>query len=121
MMRMINKDKEGLEELLCYNDTMMEQDEDLQHQEEAWREDKRIKKAQEESEEHKKQAEMDACVNKEQQVPEEQQAENSQWNTQRNKNISIRHRNILKFCLIPCPRHPQMTIRKHRWMTHLVS
>ena len=46
-MRMINEAKEVLEDILRYNDAMMEQDEDLQRQEEAWREDKRIRKAKE--------------------------------------------------------------------------
>ena len=36
MMRMINEAKEGLEDLLCYNYAMMEQEEDLQRQEESW-------------------------------------------------------------------------------------
>ena len=44
-MRMINEAKEVLEDLLRYNDAMMEQDEDLQRQEEFWREDERIRKA----------------------------------------------------------------------------
>ena len=69
---MINKVKEGLEDLLRYNDAMSEQEEDLQRQEEAWREYKRIRKAQEETEEQNKQSKMDACMNKEQQVPEYQ-------------------------------------------------
>ena len=51
---------------------MREQEEDLQRQEEAWREDKRIRKSQEEAEEPKK-SEMKACRNKEQQVPKYQQ------------------------------------------------
>ena len=49
-MRMINEAKEVLEYLFRYNDTMMEQEEDLQRQEEACREDKKIRKAQEEAE-----------------------------------------------------------------------
>ena len=57
-----------------HNYVMREQEEDLQHQEETWREGKRISKAQEEAEEQKKQAEMYACMNTEQQVPEYQQA-----------------------------------------------
>ena len=40
---------------------------------------------------------MDACMNKEQPVPEYQQAEKPQWNTRRNKNMSVRHKNISKF------------------------
>ena len=56
VMRMINEDKGGLEDLLRYNDAMRKQEEDLQRQEEACREGKRIKKEQEESEELKKQA-----------------------------------------------------------------
>ena len=39
VMRMINKAKEGLEDLLRYNDAMKEQEEYIKHQEEAWRED----------------------------------------------------------------------------------
>ena len=35
-MRMINQTKEGLEDLLSYNDKMMVQEEDPQRQEEAW-------------------------------------------------------------------------------------
>ena len=58
-----------------------EREEDIQHQEEAWREDERFRIAQEESEERNKQVEMDNCMNKEQQVPEDQQAANPQWNT----------------------------------------
>ena len=48
-MRMVSEAKEGLEELLCYKVAMMEQEEDFQRQEEAWREDERIRKAQEEA------------------------------------------------------------------------
>ena len=62
---------------MCQNDEMMrnqEREEDIQRQEEYWREDKRVRKSQEEAEERKKQAEMDACMNKEQQVPEDQQS-----------------------------------------------
>ena len=47
--------------------------------------------------------------------------QNLQWNMQRNKNVSIRHRNILKFCLIPCLHRPQTTRLKHRWMTHIIQ
>ena len=64
---------------------------------------------------------MDACINKEQQVPEDQQAAKPQWNTQKKNNVSIRHRNILKFRLIPCPRRPQMTCRKHRRTNNLIQ
>ena len=46
-MRMINQAKEGLEDLLSYNDAMMEKEEDLQRREEAWKEDQLISKAQE--------------------------------------------------------------------------
>ena len=70
----INNDKEGLEDFLRYNDAMREQEEDIQSQEEAWREGKGISKAQEESEKLKKQAKMNTHMNKEQQVPEDQQA-----------------------------------------------
>ena len=45
-MCMINEAKEGLEDLLCYNDAMREQEEDIQRQEESWREDKLISKSQ---------------------------------------------------------------------------
>ena len=44
-----------------------------------------------------------------------------QWNTQSNKIVSIQHRNILKFFLIPHPRRPQMTRWKHCRMTHLIQ
>ena len=50
VMRMINEAKEGSEDLLYYNDEMREQKEDLQCQEEYWREDERIRNSQEESE-----------------------------------------------------------------------
>ena len=49
MMHMINKGKEGLEDLLHYNDAIREQEDYLQRQEESWIEDKRIRKSQEES------------------------------------------------------------------------
>ena len=45
---MINEYKQGLEDVFCHNDAMkrtQEGEEDLQHQEEACREDKRISKA----------------------------------------------------------------------------
>ena len=71
---MINEAKEGLEDWLHYNYAMREQEEDLQLQEESWKEEELIRKAQEEAEEQHKQSEMDACMNKEQQVPEDQQA-----------------------------------------------
>ena len=48
-MQMINESKEGLEDLLRYNDAMRGKYEDLQRQEEAWREYKQIRKGQEES------------------------------------------------------------------------
>ena len=54
MMRMINQVKELLEDLLRYNDTVREEDENLKRQEEYWIEDKIISKSQEESEEQKK-------------------------------------------------------------------
>ena len=63
---MINETNQGLEYVLRHNAAMrrtQEIEEDLQYQEEYWREDKRIRTAQEESEEQKKQAEMDACMN----------------------------------------------------------
>ena len=120
-MRMINEAKEGLEDLLCYNDTIREQEEDLQHQEEAWREDERISKAQEEVEERKQQAEMETCMNKKQQVTENQQAAKLQCNLQRNNNLSIRSDSISEFRLIPSPLFHQMTRWKHRWMTHRVQ
>ena len=47
VMRMINEAKEGLEDLLRYNGAMREQEEYLHIQEEAWREDGLISKAQE--------------------------------------------------------------------------
>ena len=49
VMRMINEAKEGLKDLLHYNDAMREQEEDIQRQEEAWRDDERIRKEQEEA------------------------------------------------------------------------
>ena len=45
---MIQEAKQGLEEVLRRNDTMMrthEREEDIQRQEEAWREKERIRKA----------------------------------------------------------------------------
>ena len=51
--RMIKKDKQVLEDILRYNDAMRRNQEieaDLQRQEEAWREDKLIRKSQEEAE-----------------------------------------------------------------------
>ena len=59
---MINKAKQGLVDVFRHNDTIMrtqEIKEDLQRQEEAWREDKRIGKSQEEAEEQKKKSEME--------------------------------------------------------------
>ena len=76
-MRMINEANEVLKDLLRYNDVMREQEEYLQRQEEAWIEDKQMMKAQEEAEEQKKQSEMDASMNTEQQVPEYKQATKS--------------------------------------------
>ena len=70
---MINEAKQGLEDILRHNDAMsrnQEREEYLQRQEENWREDKRISKEQEESEEQNKRAEMNACMNNEQQFPE---------------------------------------------------
>ena len=49
---MINKAKEGLEDVLCHNDAMMgtqEREEDIQRQEEALREKEQISKSQEEA------------------------------------------------------------------------
>ena len=60
-------------------------------------------------------------MNKEQQVPEDQQAVKMQWKTRRNKNISIRHKNISKFYLIPFPHHYQMACWKHRQMNHMIQ
>ena len=56
---MIKKAREGLEAVLCHNDTMgmtQEIEEDIQHQEEAWGEDERDSKSQESAEELNKQA-----------------------------------------------------------------
>ena len=56
---MINEAKEGLECVLCNNYAIrrtQEREEDLQHQEEAWREDEKIRKSQGETEERNKQA-----------------------------------------------------------------
>ena len=55
-----------------------EREVDLQRQEEAWRYNERIRKSQEEAEEKNEQAEMDTCMNKEQQVPEDQQSSKPQ-------------------------------------------
>ena len=121
---MINQAKEGLEDILRHNDEMRrtkERGEYLQHQEEAWRENKRIKKSQEEAEERKKQSEIDACMNKGQQFPEDQQVAKPQWNTQNNKNVSIRHENISRFFLIPRPHRHQITRQKHHWMAHMIQ
>ena len=68
-----------------------------------------------------KQAEMDACMNWNQQIPEYKKIAKPQCNMQRNKNVSIRHNNISKFCLIPCPLPLQMTRWKHCQMTHIVN
>ena len=121
---MINEAGQGLEDVLHQNYVMrgtQEREEYFQRQEEAWREGEGISKAQEEAEERKKQAEMDACMNKEQQVPEYQQSTNPQCNTQRNKNVSIQHDNILKLRLITCPLRHQVTRSKHCWMTHMMQ
>ena len=56
VMHMINEAKEGLEDLLRYNYTMREQEEDIQYQHDYWREDELIRKAQEETQEQKKQS-----------------------------------------------------------------
>ena len=60
-------------------------------------------------------------MNKEQQVPEYQQAEKPQRNTQRKKYVSIRQENISKFRLIPCPLRHQINRWKHLRMTHLIQ
>ena len=52
---------------------------------------------------------------------EDQQAEKPQRNTQRNKNVSIRHENISKICLITRPYCHNMTRQKHRWRTHMIQ
>ena len=46
---------------------------------------------------------------------------NPQWNTQKNKKVSIRHKDVLKFRLIPHPHCPKMTCRKHHWTTNLIQ
>ena len=49
---MINEAREGLEDVLCHNYAMwstQEREEDLQRQEEAWREDEIVRKAREEA------------------------------------------------------------------------
>ena len=74
---MIQDPKQGLEDILRHNYTMrrnQEREEDLQRQEEYWREKDWIRKIQEEAEERKKQAETDAYMKKEQKIPEYQQA-----------------------------------------------
>ena len=60
-------------------------------------------------------------MNKEQQVPEYQQATNPQWNTRRNKNVSISQENISNFRLVPRPYCHQIICWKHRQMTHLIQ
>ena len=47
VMHMINDAKERLGDLLRHNDAMREKEEDIQHQEEAWREVKQISKSKE--------------------------------------------------------------------------
>ena len=64
---------------------------------------------------------MDACMNKNQQVPEYQQAAKSQFNMQSNNNVSVRHDNISKFRLIPRPLCHHTTRWKHRRMTNLIQ
>ena len=59
-------------------------------------------------------------MNKEQQFPEDQQAAKSAMEHSMEKNVSIWHRNILKFCLIPRPHRPQTICRNHRLMNHLI-
>ena len=121
---MINEAKQVLEEVLRHNDAIRRTQEIegyLQRQEEAWREDERIRKAQEEAEERKKQAKMDACMNKKQQVPEYQQSAKLQCNTQRKNNVSIQNENTSKFCLIPRPLRHQMNRLKYRRITHLIQ
>ena len=77
---MIQDTNQGLEDILRHNDTTrrtQETEKDLQLQEEPWRENELIRKAQEEPEERKKKSELDAYTNKEQQIPEKQQAKKS--------------------------------------------
>ena len=59
-------------------------------------------------------------MNREQQVPEYQQAEKLQWNMRRNNNVSMQHENISKFRLITFAHRHQMTRQKHRRMTNLI-
>ena len=59
-------------------------------------------------------------MNKEQQVPEDQQAAKPAMKHARNKNVSIRHKNTSKFSLIPHPLRHQMTCWKYLRMTHLI-
>ena len=60
-------------------------------------------------------------MNNYQQVPEYQQAANPQWNTQRNKNVSIWHESISKLLLIPRPHRHQINCWKHSQMTRLIK
>ena len=53
---------------------MREREEDIIRQEGSWREEEKIRKPQEESEEKNKTSQMVACMNKEQQVSEDQQS-----------------------------------------------
>ena len=64
---------------------------------------------------------MGSYMNKYQKIPEYQQAENPQWDMQRNKNVPIRQETLSVFCLVPRPPIPQMTHWKHRRMTHLIQ
>ena len=60
-------------------------------------------------------------MNNKQQIPGDKQDAKPQCNTQRNKNVSIRHGNISKSRLIPCPICHQMTCWKHIQMNHMIQ
>ena len=46
---------------------------------------------------------------------------NPQWNTQRKNNVSILHKMLSMFCLIPRSPRPQITRQKHYWMTNMIQ
>ena len=60
-------------------------------------------------------------MNKDQKVPEYQQAAKSVMEHAKVNNVSIRNIDILKFRLIPRPRRPQMTRQKHHRKNNLIQ
>ena len=76
---MLQEANQGLEDVLYHNNTTrrtQEGKEDIQCQEEYWREKKQIRKPQEEAEKRNKQYEIDAYINNWQQITEDQQSAN---------------------------------------------